>query len=95
MFRLEPFKSDSKYFKITTGVSFCIEALSRITIIIGTVSRFCGILTFPQLYSMTASCMDVVNMPSSAIVYTGDCGTVSYPSQLQRVASRVLCNPAK
>ena len=60
-----------------------------------TVRRFCGILTFPQLYSMTASCMDVVYMPSSAIVYAGDCGTVGYLSQLQIAASWVLCNPAK
>ena len=34
-------------------------------------------------------------MLNSAIVYTGDCGTVNYPSQLQIVGSQVLCNPAK
>ena len=39
--------------------------------------------------------MDVVYIPSSAIVYAGDCGTVGYPSQGQIVTSWVLCNPAK
>ena len=29
------------------------------------------------------------------MIYAGDCGRVCYPAQLQIVATRVLCKPAK